>query len=160
MPSAKTRSSAPSADVTAPSPGAGLACDQVIDTVDAPPAGRVVVAGAVAVPNPAALQVNPSGETAPPLRLFAKSGLVVRAASVVELRVPPAAADRLRIGWGNAARPGMDVRVEGCADRTGWLVFAGGYWVDEPGCLPLTVRAGGRDEDVRIGVGVACPGTS
>ena len=38
-----------------------------------------------------------------------------------------------------------------------WLVFAGGYEVDVAMCVPLIVRTGGREQQVRIGVGTGCP---
>lgn len=136
-------------------------CAHTIDVLDAPPDDRVVVAGAVAVPDPVtALQANPSGVTDPAVRFFAKSGLVVRADAAVELRVPADAADRLRIGWGSPPQPGPTLYFPGCPDRGEWLAFAGGYWVTEPACLPLEIRADGRIEQIRIGVGVACAGGS
>jgi hypothetical protein len=135
--------------------GSTVPCAHAIGALDQPEGGRTVVAGVVALPIGAVLQANPTGAARP--RWFAKDGLVVRADAVVELRVPAGSADRLRVGWGSPAQPGAVVRLAGCPDRSGWLVFAGGYWVDEPACLPLLVRAGGHQEQVRIAVGVPCP---
>ncbi len=148
----------PPSTVDAPGlPGAStIACAHAIDVLDAPPTDRVVVAGLVAVPGETVLQAAPSGDDGP-VRLFAKSGLVVRADAVVELRVQASPAVQPWIGWGSSAQPARQVRLTGCPDRSGWLVFAGGYWVDQPACVPLTVRAGDREEQVWISVGARCP---
>lgn len=132
---------------------ADVACSEVIDRLSEPD-GNEVVLDAVALPARTQLAVHPSDE---PGRLFAKHGLLVRGGAEVELLVPPGVAGRASIGWGNAGRMGTRVRVPGCADGQGWLVFAGGYEVDSPMCLPLVVRAGGREQQVRIPVGAGCP---
>jgi hypothetical protein len=99
-------------------------------TLAAPPPDLTVVAGVVALPIGSVLPANPSGDAGP--RLFAKAGLVVRADAVVELRVPGSSAGRLWIGWGSPGRIGTEVWLTGCPDRSGWLAFAGGYWVNAP----------------------------
>ncbi len=120
--------------------------------------------GVVALPaSPAtrALQAFDSGDPGTP-ELFAKTGLVVRAAHAFELEVPVEPGNRLAIGWGNALafRPSARFAVPSCPDwfGTGWLSYPGGYWADRPLCLAVTVRAGGREQQVRIGIGVPCPG--
>ena len=117
----------------------------------------------VALPTSAAgraIQVSDSGEATAPA-LFAKTGLLIRAGHAFDMDVPTHPGDRLAIGWGNVAfRPSARFAVPACPDRygTGWLAYPGGYWVDRPVCLPVTVRAGGREQVVHIGVGTACPG--
>ncbi|MBF9134350.1 hypothetical protein I0C86_36285 [Plantactinospora sp. S1510] len=139
----------------APAGASLISCAHVIDHLDAPPTDRVVAVDVVAVPV-RLLEVHPAGQTGP-ARLFAKTGLVVRADSTVDLSVPPASAGRTVIGWGSPAEPARQVRFPGCPDRTGWVAFAGGFWLHEPACVPLTVRSGGRTEQVRMSIGVDCP---
>jgi hypothetical protein len=142
-----------------------LHCAGYIDTQ--PPGSDLrVVLGVVALPaspGAAALQTASSGDaSAAGARLFAKRGLVVKAGTSFEIEVPRDAADRLSIGWGNPARRAGRVVVRDCRRRSGaasgWLAYAGGYWVADPGCVTVVVRARGQARRVRIGLGAACPG--
>ena len=122
-----------------------------------------VVLGVVALPiSPRypALGTALSGDGSGPLRLFAKTGLFFRPGTTFELIVPARFASRLRIGWGNPGTPSQTVGISNCASPGGggWLAIAGGYWIDHPACVPIIVRAGGRQQQVHIGVGTACPG--
>jgi hypothetical protein len=127
-----------------------------VDAIDHQPPrrGLEVVLDAVALPTGLVLQANESSERG---WLFAKQGLVVRADTVVDLEVPAAAAAHVRIGWGSPGPQGHRLRVPGCPSESGWLAFAGGYTVNTPRCVPLMVRSGEREVQVRIGVGVPCP---
>ncbi|MCW2636610.1 MAG: hypothetical protein JWQ99_2977 [Blastococcus sp.] len=139
-----------------------LVCAASIDG-SPPPAGFEVVLGVVALPTGSAgrsLQVSATGDPSTPA-LFAKTGLLVHAGHAFELAVPAPAGNGAAIGWGNRAfRPAERFVVPECADQygTGWLAYPGGYWVDQPVCLPVTVRAGGREQVVDVGVGAACTG--
>ncbi|WP_203858444.1 hypothetical protein [Plantactinospora mayteni] len=135
--------------------GAALSCAHVIDRIDAPPDGWTTMVAAVAMTRDR-LEPSPTGGT-DPARLFAKTGLVVRADSRVELAVPAGSAGRPWIGWGSPARPARALYFPGCPDESGWLAFAGGLWLDVPACVPVTVRSAGREERVRMRVGVDCP---
>ena len=131
----------------------------VVDGVDQ----LQVVLGVVALPiNPRypALGTSLSGDGNGPLRLFAKTGLFFRPGTKFELIVPVRFASRLRIGWGNPGTPSLTVDVSNCASpgRGRWLAIAGGYWIDHPACVPIIVRAAGKQQQVHIGVGKACPG--
>ncbi|MEE6260882.1 hypothetical protein [Plantactinospora sonchi] len=130
-------------------------CGHVIDLLDAPPPNRTLVADAVALQT-GTLHPNPTGADEP-ARLFAKTGLVVRADAAVVLSIDGTGDGTASIGWGSPARPGREQRLPGCPEYTGWLAFAGGFWVDEPTCVSLTVRAGGRTERVRMRIGAPCP---
>lgn len=135
-----------------------LTCAGSIDG-DPPPSGYQTVLGVVALPSEA-LGASDSGDPATPA-LFAKTGLVIRAGRPFEIDVTPQPDDRVAIGWSNSAfLPAARFVVPSCPDTygTGWLAYPGGYWVDRPLCLPLTVHADGREQQVRIGVGTACPG--
>jgi hypothetical protein len=137
-----------------------LRCSDVIGT--GPPASdAILVPGTAAFPNThrTALQTGRTGETGS-TRLFAKWGLYVRAGAkfVITVGDPSNAA----IGWGNPAVPAQRFVVPGCAaaqgSSSGWLGFAGGYFVNKPGCTAFTVAYGDRTQTVRIGVGAPCPG--
>jgi hypothetical protein len=135
-----------------------LACDGPIDG-GPPPADYETVLGVVALPTGEAIGASDSGDPTVPA-LFAKTGLLVRAGQSFELVAAEQPDNRVAIGWGNVASdPSPHVVVPACADTygTGWLVYPGGYWADRPLCLPLTVRADAHEEQVRIGVGTACP---
>jgi hypothetical protein len=137
----------------------------------AAPPDREVLLGDIALPTGMRLETSPSGEVDPAARLFAKAGLVVRAGAVADVRVAPGWEDRARIAWGQQPlTPGLSVHVPACpvpcqyssctssGRAAQWLTFAGGYFVDQPTCLPLIVDAGGRQTRVFISVGVACAG--
>ena len=122
-----------------------------------------VVLGVVALPiSPRypALGTSLSGDGNGPLRLFAKTGLFFRPGTKFELIVPARFVSRLRIGWGAPGTPSQIVEVSNCANPGGgrWLAIAGGYWIDQPACVPIIVRAGGKQQQVHVGVGKACPG--
>jgi hypothetical protein len=135
-----------------------LPCNTGIRVSYAHVAPLQVVLGVVALPvSPGypALQTYLSNDG--PHRLFAKTGLVIRPGTTFELIVPARFTSRLSIGWDT---PSRRVVVSGCArpDGGGWLAYVGGYWIDHPGCVPIIVRADGRQQQVHIGLGKACPG--
>ena len=139
-----------------------LACGDYIDN-NAQAAPLQVVLGVVALPvSPGypALGTSLSGDGNGPLRLFAKTGLVIRPGTRFELIVPARFTSRLRIGWGNPGTPSKRVLVDDCANTGGrrWLAYAGGYWIDHPACVSIIVSVGGNQQQVHIGIGTACPG--
>jgi hypothetical protein len=141
---------------------AALACRDAIFSKASPTADLSVVSGQVALPTRRALQANTTGEATPSSRLFAKVGLYVAASASFELTVPDGWFGRLTFGWGSPGTRTQDLTVSGCnstGSANSWLVFAGGFWVGEPACVPLLVKtAGAPDVTVHIGVGAACPG--
>ncbi|MBL7258294.1 hypothetical protein [Paractinoplanes lichenicola] len=110
-----------------------------------------LILDAVALPT-AQLQASDSGE---PGRLFAKTGLLVRAGTAVELTVDPSARG-VTIGWGSPGPEGTTIRVPACPNVNGWLAFAGGYHVPQPMCVPLIVRANGSEQRAEVRVGADC----
>ena len=139
-----------------------LACRDYIDN-NAQAAPLQVVLGVVALPvSPGypALGTSLSGDGNGPLRLFAKTGLVIRPGTRFELIVPARFTSRLRIGWGKPGTPSQRVVVDDCANTGGrrWLAYAGGYWIDHPACVSIIVSVGGKQQQVHIGIGTACPG--
>jgi hypothetical protein len=150
-----------SASSPAPAAESALDCGSFVGN-SARVAPLRVVLGVVALPaSPGyqALQTSLSGDGNGPLRLFAKTGLLIRPGATFELIVPGGFTSRLSIGWGAPGTPSHRVLVGNCASAGGgWLAYAGGYWIDHPACVPIIVRAGGEQQEVHIGIGTACPG--
>jgi hypothetical protein len=143
----------------------GLPCGEFIGT-QPPERDMRVVLGVVALPTGPhlrrALQTARSDLHDPAARLFAKWGLDIRAGARFRLIVPDRLRNRFSIGWGNAGEGhrGTTIVVDACSGSRGakWLAYAGGYYVRDPFCAPLTVAAHRQRRRVRIGVGKACPG--
>ena len=163
-------SSTPAANATTPSDAiATLPCQDVIASAAAPPSDFSIVFDRVALPTSRALQVNTSGASNPGARRFAKEGLVIRRGASFDLVGPADWRGRVSVGWGSSAKGSSHLRVPGCRP-TGpinqphyqasddWIAYAGGYWVAEPACVSLVVKAGQAEQTVRIGVGAPCPG--
>jgi hypothetical protein len=127
-------------------------CATAIDMLPDPPSTLEVVVGVVALPTLKVLQVNDSGQ---PGELFAKHGLVVKADAEVELAIGEGVTGA-RLEWGGVATTGPTTHHVPCTGQAGWFVYAGGFYVAAPTCLPMVVRSGGREQTVRIPVGVAC----
>jgi hypothetical protein len=143
-----------------PSAGA-LGCGDAIDTLTTAPDDLTVVLGVVALPTGFMLQSSASGESDPAARLFAKQGLVVKLGTVVDLSIGTAALGHARIAWGNPGVIADHARAEafGCPGvfPSYWIAFAGGYYVDEPRCLPIVVEFAGTRDTVSVPVGAPCP---
>jgi hypothetical protein len=141
-------------------PPVTLDCHDVIHDAAVPYAASSVIFDRVVLPTGRTLQVASSGEKSPSARLFAKQGLLIRPDATFEMIVPAEWSARLTIGWGNPGRRTHHLVVTGCPAPTAgakWLAFAGGYWVAEPACVPVIVRADGREQLVHIAVGTPCP---
>ena len=108
---------------------------------------------------------------------FAKFGLLVRRAQQASLEIVKApgyaflehgqgefgTADALTAGPCDSRGPACDVdsaeHVGGwpCgADRGEWIVWAGGIWVDKPGCVKLLASADDEEIPVQLAVGTSC----
>jgi hypothetical protein len=92
---------------------------------------------------------------------FAKVGLVLKAGIEFSLSVPPDMAGRMKIGWSNSGSTLADtLTIPGCTSaqaRAAWLVYPGGFWLEEAGCVPLVVTSGGSSTTIHIPVGMPCP---
>lgn len=137
-----------------------LPCAEFVDT-DPPPVSLEIVLGVVALPaspGSPALGTSRTGYSGS-LRLFAKTGLLIRARSVVDLSVPEQPG-QLSIGWGKPGVPSKHLRIPGCTapTSTGWLAYAGGYWIDRTGCVAVVVNSGDKQQLVHIGLGTPCAG--
>jgi hypothetical protein len=92
-------------------------------------------------------------------RLFAKTGLLVRAGVSSTIAVQTSPHRVVKIGWRNGTiTPARRVQVPACPPdgASQWLAFPGGYWVDRPTCVRVTVRSGGRTDSARVAVGARC----
>ncbi|WP_203911431.1 hypothetical protein [Rhizocola hellebori] len=138
--------------VPQPTPARPEQCATAVDTVPEPPRTLEVVLGVVALPTQKVLQANDVGQ---PGELFAKQGLVVKADAEVELAVGDGVVGA-RLEWNGVATTGPVTHHVPCVGQTGWRAYAGGFYVAEPSCLPIMVRAGSGEQTVRIAVGVAC----
>jgi hypothetical protein len=140
-----------------------LACSDAIGTASGQqPLGFEAVDGVVALPTPAAadhaLQTTASADWPGGFRLFAKTGLLVRAGSSFELTFHGPESDVSALGWGSPADPVQLMRVGPCSSSAEWLAFAGGYFVNAVGCYTVTVQTPDRMTEVNVGIGAACPG--
>lgn len=136
-----------------------LRCHDAIASVAAPGPDRITLFKEVALPT-RALQANRSGDhhIDPGARFFAKTGLLVAPKANLLLSVPEEWMGKASIGWGSPATHTMALSISGCDAGDRWLVFAGGFWVGEPACIPLLVHTVTMQRKVMIGVGKACPG--
>ncbi len=139
-------------------------CTDPIDVLRRPPAGMQTVLGVVAVVTHRTLQALPSGEPDRAHRLYAKTGLLVRADRPFELVIPRPWRSRASVMWGNSGPQRMTghLQIRGCPPAPGhgaWLVYPGGYYVPEPACVPLVVKTGQESRTVHVPVGVRCPAT-
>jgi hypothetical protein len=93
---------------------------------------------------------------------FAKIGLVVGAGPPVVLEVPPGWRSVYSLEYApkrvqTVADGSRELSVRACAGALGrWSVYAGGYVVKRPVCVPLTVRADARTTTVDVAVGRSC----
>ena len=156
-------------------------CVDVIDAIpELVPGYRAYGAdgGFVALPT-GALQIGRSGPEGSGYEdyRFAKFGLLVRRSRQASLQIVSAPAGAF-LDYGSGTFGSADVLTAGpcdthgpacevdsaeyvggwpCgADRGEWLVWAGGIWVTEPGCVEMLVTS--RDEEIpaQLAVGTSC----
>jgi hypothetical protein len=128
---------------------------------DTPASGYSVVLNKVALPTKKAFGASHVRPHAPKSKYFAKQGLYVKAGATFELIVPAAWKSRVTIGWGNPGKDTTHLYVTGCTPiKKGahWLVFAGGFTMNKPACIPIVVKSGAQQKTVHVGAGKACPG--
>ncbi len=145
-----------------------LLCQNVILSKPTPPSDLSIVLARVALPTINALQANRSGDSDPSARLFTKGVIMIRRGASFDIVVPDEWRGRLLIGWARQGRRGTHVRVPGCRPThtldpiretsDDWLEYAFGFWVSEPACVSLIVRADQAESTVRMGLGASCPG--
>ena len=132
-----------------------MSCAETIDNLDQPPTDYRIVADSVAF-NPDVLQVT-SDPNDPEGRLWSKDGLVVRAGAEFEILTTEADAGSLRFAWGTMGGDVSALAVPGCESRGwDWMVFAGGWTVDEPGCYDVLVRTDNEIHTTQMAIGEPC----
>jgi hypothetical protein len=146
-----------------------LPCQEVIGSSSAPRTDESVVFDRVALPTGRVLQAFPSSATDSTPWLFAKNGLLIRRGMSFDLIIPEGLQGGFAIGWGSPGPLTRHLRIPGCQpthtlnpirESDQWLAYAGGYYVKEPACVSLSVKAGQETQTVQIGVGTPCPGQS
>ncbi len=140
----------------ATAPPATVSCDSAAMFTEPPKPGgdERVVFGRVAVPPRDLAQV---AHVDGPWPYWRKAGLLVRAGTTgVVISVPRVWRSRVAISWGDSGVvPAL--RVARCSSPPNeWNVYTGGFYLRRPACVPLTVRVGKREKQVRFGVGRTC----
>ena len=159
-----------------------LKCLGVIDAIEELVSGYTAYGsdgGFVALPS-GTLQLGRSGpkDSGYEDHRFAKFGLLVRRSHQATLRIAGApdafldygqsefgSAGALTVGpcdtHGPLCEPDSAGNTPGwpCgADRGEWLVWAGGIWVNEPGCVEVLVSSEDEEIGVQLAVGASCDG--
>ena len=103
------------------------------------------------------LQLGRMGETGSEFEgfRFSKFGLLVRRDRLVSLEVVNSP-DEAVLDYVHPDIRARSVRVGPCISEREWVVFAGGVWVTEPGCVELVTASGNETVRVRLPVGEAC----
>lgn len=135
-----------------------LPCQDMIGNDEDVPEDYEILLDVVALPtansSPNALQVGRRDGTDQP-DYFAKTGLLVRSGAAFDLEVEHP--DTAGLGWGSPAAFSSSISSQGCQGES-WLAFAGGFLVQDPTCVRLTLTT---DDDQRVffvGAGAACQG--
>ena len=118
---ASSLSALPTGAVESCPAAAALPCGDAIG-VDPPAFGMQVVLGVVGLPTSpghSALGASESGLIDPAARLFAKSGLTVKAGASFRITVPADFADQARIGWGSPGEMTTRLAVNACPAAAG-----------------------------------------
>lgn len=88
-------------------------------------------------------------------------GLILKAGTSFTLSVPTEMRGSMKIGWSNFGYTLTDELVNpGCTSEQAnaeWLVYPGGFWLKEPGCIPLLVTNGQTSQTIYIPIGKSCP---
>lgn len=153
---------------------AALDCRDPIDILDVVPDGYEAVADVVALPNAEVLRRGPNQYESESGKQFSfsKMGLVVRSRATFRIEVADASRGGALLRWGNTgdSEPVASLEVDACAGRClsaeqpgcpegesgEWVVFPGGLWTLEPGCVSLEVVSAGETHELALPIGEAC----
>jgi hypothetical protein len=92
-----------------------------------------------------------------PWGYWQKAGLGVRMGTpTVLVRVPPAWRRRVAITYGTTAIVSA-LWIARCPARSAWSLYAGGFYLRAPACVPLVFQVRRRTATVWFGVGRTCP---
>ena len=139
-----------------------LDCSDPIGIVSSPPTPYSSKLDVVALDTTSKLEAGSGGGT-DPHRLFAKTALLVHAGRESTLTVPADWNPKVSITWGNYAPEWTDsLHIPACPQPSSgsghWLVFPGGFSLDNPACIPLEVHAESETTIIDVSVGAHCPG--
>ena len=134
-------------------------CSQAIDAVDSVGPSYVPhgsAGGFVALPS-GVLQLGRTGSAGSELEgfRFSKLGLLVRRDRPVSVEVIGSSGKAV-LEYVHPDAPARVVRVGPCSSEREWVVFAGGVWVTEPGCVEVLAASRGESVPVRLPVGAPC----
>lgn len=151
--------------ITARAKQAGAAVPEVREHVELPCAVLVestdptFVAAYPILYSPGTRQAHVTGPRSPHM-LQAEFGVDFRANARVDLVVPKARTGRVSLGPRDGPRASRRLTMPRCATGSaqGWTLSGIRIWVDEPGCVPITVQMNRRTvRTVRLPVGEPCP---
>ena len=145
-------------------PDRSVECWAAIDVVEDPgPSYRVHGSGEgfIALPAVEALQLGRWGpkDSGYEDHRFAKFGLPVRRFRQATIGIARAPGEAL-LSFGGSEPASVEALTFGpCGSDGGeWVVWAGGIWVTEPGCVELVARSGNEEISVSLPVGASCDG--
>lgn len=140
-------------------------CSQAIDAVDGIGPSYVArgsAGGFVALPSAGllpsgSLQLGRTGSAGSELEgfRFSKFGLLVRRARSVSVEVTGSPGEAV-LDYVHPDTPAGVMRVGPCISEREWVVFAGGVWVIEPGCVEVLATSGNESVAVQLPVGAPC----
>jgi hypothetical protein len=77
------------------------------------------------------------------------------------LSVPEEMRGQMKIGWLKEGYTVADeLVVQGCTTPkvgASWVVYPGGFWLKEPGCVHLSVTTKAATKTIDLPIGKACP---
>ena len=141
-------------------------CRDAIDEVDDPgPSYRVHGSGGgfIALPAAETLQLGRRGprDSGYEDYRFSKFGLPVRRSKQVTLEIVRAPGEALLRYGGSELAPVDALTFGPCRSDGGeWVVWAGGIWVNEPGCVEIVARSDTEEISAWLAVGASCDGSS
>ena len=141
-------------------------CRDAIDVVDDPgPSYRVYGSGGgfIALPAVETLQLGRRGPTDSGYEdyRFSKFGLPVLRSRQVTLEIVRAPGEALLSYGGSEVAPVDALTFGPCGSDGGeWVVWAGGIWVNEPGCVELVAKSDNEEISAWLAVGASCDGST
>ncbi|POH72408.1 hypothetical protein [Arthrobacter glacialis] len=91
---------------------------------------------------------------------FQKMGLVMKAGTAFTLSVPTEKRGRTKIGWSNSGYTLADeLVIPGCTSaqaNANWIVYPGGFWLKEPGGVPLEATTDQTTQTIYSPIGKTC----
>lgn len=148
--------SAPTTSTTAG--GDSLPCQNMIFSDEDVPQDYEILLDVIALPTSnsvaRALHAGRNDGTDPP-SYFAKTGLLVRSGAAFTLEVDHPRTVAIR--WGSPTDISSTISSQGCPGES-WIAFAGGFVIQEPTCVRLTLTSGDQQETFSVGAGAACQG--